>query len=449
MIRRRVAGLLTVLALLAGAMVVGVPGTPLKVVPAGAAYPLGEGYYLAARDGGMFTFGDAQFYGSTGNIKLNQPIVGMEATPFLEGYWLVATDGGIFTFGSAGFYGSTGSLKLNRPIVGMGAAPNGLGYWLVASDGGIFTFGSTAFYGSTGDIALNQPIVGMAPTPSGKGYWLVATDGGIFTFGDAEFFGSTGSLKLNRPIVGMEPTPSGKGYWLVASDGGIFTFGDAPFLGSMGSVRLNAPIVGMERSRSGSGYQMVATDGGIFNFGNSNFFGSTGSMRLNQPVLGMAIRPALGVTADAYATDVNDMSQSSSWTAGANPTLSMTKTAPLGAPAGARILGVEGLDLAQLNTIAFDVVGGPCTTSGPAFVLTYDTNGDGAGDATSRFACATGTSLGGPLSKAWSPTALGLPGAATVTSLDLTYPGPPATSTVDNILVAGLTITDSNVVRAA
>ena len=43
----------------------------------------------------------------------------MAATPDGKGYWLVAADGGIFAFGDAGFYGSTGSLPLNKPIVGM------------------------------------------------------------------------------------------------------------------------------------------------------------------------------------------------------------------------------------------------------------------------------------------------------------------------------------------
>ena len=33
-----------------------------------------------ATDGGIFSFGDALFFGSTGAIKLNQPIVGMSAT---------------------------------------------------------------------------------------------------------------------------------------------------------------------------------------------------------------------------------------------------------------------------------------------------------------------------------------------------------------------------------
>ena len=161
------------------------------------------------------------------------------------GYWLVASDGGIFSFGNAPFLGSTGDIRLNSPIVGTARTPSGGGYWLVAGDGGIFSFGDAAFLGSTGALRLNKPIVGMAATPSGAGYWLVASDGGIFSFGDAAFLGSTGALRLNQPIVGMAATPTGAGYWLVASDGGIFSFGDAAFLGSTGDIRLNQPIVGV------------------------------------------------------------------------------------------------------------------------------------------------------------------------------------------------------------
>jgi hypothetical protein len=35
---------------------------------------------------------------------------------------MVATDGGIFAFGDAPFFGSTGSIKLNKPIVSMAPA---------------------------------------------------------------------------------------------------------------------------------------------------------------------------------------------------------------------------------------------------------------------------------------------------------------------------------------
>ena len=129
----------------------------------------------------------------------------MAATPTGDGYWLVASDGGIFSFGDAAFYGSTGDLTLNQPIVGMAATPTGDGYWMVASDGGIFSFGDAGFFGSTGAITLKKPIVDMAATPTGEGYWLVAEDGGIFTFGNAAFKGSTGAMKLNGKIIDLLP----------------------------------------------------------------------------------------------------------------------------------------------------------------------------------------------------------------------------------------------------
>ncbi len=102
-----------------------------------------------ASDGGIFSYGDAQFYGSTGGIHLNEPVVGMAARADGNGYWLVASDGGIFNYGDAGFYGSTGGIQLNQAVVGMAATADGNGkYWLVASDGGIFNYGRTR--GSTG-----------------------------------------------------------------------------------------------------------------------------------------------------------------------------------------------------------------------------------------------------------------------------------------------------------
>jgi hypothetical protein len=123
----------------------------------------------------------------------------MATTPSGNGYWLVASDGGIFAYGDAQFYGSTGNLHLNKPVVGMAATPSGAGYWFVASDGGIFSYGDAQFYGSTGNLSLNQPITGMAATPDGSGYWLVAQDAGVFSYGDAQFSGSAQS-PLHPPL---------------------------------------------------------------------------------------------------------------------------------------------------------------------------------------------------------------------------------------------------------
>ena len=122
----------------------------------------------------------------------------MAATPTGKGYWEVRSDGGVFAFGDAKFYGSTGGIHLAQRIIGITATPSGQGYWLYAADGGVFTFGDAVFAGSTGGIHLVAPIVGMARNPGGPGYWLAAADGGIFGFGGAPWIGSL-------PGVGVQP----------------------------------------------------------------------------------------------------------------------------------------------------------------------------------------------------------------------------------------------------
>jgi hypothetical protein len=204
------------------------------------------------------------------------------------GLWLTASDGGVFALGGAAFYGSTGAMVLNRPVVGMAATADGRGYWLVASDGGIFSFGDARFYGSTGAMVLNRPVVGMAATADGRGYWLVASDGGIFSFGDARFYGSTGAMMLNRPIVGMRATADGNGYRFVASDGGVFAFGDAPYAGALAGTALTYPVAAIipGEGTGASGYNLVDGAGELFGFGGAPFPGSLADLTLHQPIVG-------------------------------------------------------------------------------------------------------------------------------------------------------------------
>jgi hypothetical protein len=91
----------------------------------GLAFPFGaagHSYAMAASDGGVFDFGDANFYGSLGNIHLDQPIVAATSTPDGKGYWLIAADGGVFNYGDANFYGSLGNIHLDQPIVAVFAS---------------------------------------------------------------------------------------------------------------------------------------------------------------------------------------------------------------------------------------------------------------------------------------------------------------------------------------
>ena len=260
----------------------GLPGPPTPE-------PARPGYWLTASDGGIFSFGASTFYGSTGNLHLNEPVVGMAPTPDRRGYWLVASDGGVFAFGDAGFYGSTGALHLNAAGGGHGtdtgrprllaggfgrrgvrlrrrrlrgldrrartSTPGGghrrrarrrtaTGWWPR-------TAGSSP---SDRRPSPGRPATWPWPVPSwawpprlarGVGYWLVASDGGIFSFGGAGFYGSTGGEGLPSPVVGMAPTTDGHGYWLAAADGGVFALGDALFSGALAGLPLNSPVVGL------------------------------------------------------------------------------------------------------------------------------------------------------------------------------------------------------------
>jgi hypothetical protein len=245
------------------------------------------GYWQVASDGGVFTFGAAQFYGSTGAITLNKPVVGMAATPDGKGYWLVASDGGIFAYGDAQFYGSTGGMVLNKPIIGMIPTLDGGGYWLIASDGGVFAFGDAPFYGSTGGDAPPYPITAAAPGYLGGGYWMVDSNGQVFNFGDATMEGAPSSAPDTYTITGFAPTHDDHGYWLSSWNGNVAGFGDAANYGSMVGTNLNAPIVGITATHDGAGYWLQGTDGGIFTFGDAPFLGSMGGQHLNAPMVGI------------------------------------------------------------------------------------------------------------------------------------------------------------------
>ena len=118
----------------------------------------------------------------------------MAPAPGGGGYWLVAPDGGVFAFGSAGFYGSTGNLVLNQPIVGDDRpAPTGRGYWMVAADGGVFAFGDARFYGSGAGTPSGAGAHGWCPRPT------ATATGSCQQNGTAQAYGGAAGQTLAAP----------------------------------------------------------------------------------------------------------------------------------------------------------------------------------------------------------------------------------------------------------
>ena len=229
----------------------------------------GGGYWGVATNGGVYSFGDAKFYGSARSYSPPAPIVGMATDSATGGYWEVASNGGVYSF-NAPFYGSARSYSPPAPIVGMVTDSATGGYWEVASNGGVYSF-NAPFYGSARSYSPPAPIVGMAVTPDGRGYWEVASNGGVYSFGDAKFYGSARSYSPPAPIVGMATDSATGGYWEVASNGGVYSF-NAPFYGSArGST--STPIMGITSYLKGGGYLVVASGGVIYKYGDAPYYG--------------------------------------------------------------------------------------------------------------------------------------------------------------------------------
>jgi hypothetical protein len=99
-----------------------------------------------------------------GGQRLNGPVTGIAGTPSGAGYWLVASDGGIFNYGNADFFGSVpGQGIVGQPsVVGISGTPTGVGYWLVGSNGAVYSYGDAAFLGAPSGLRLVAPLSGIS-----------------------------------------------------------------------------------------------------------------------------------------------------------------------------------------------------------------------------------------------------------------------------------------------
>jgi hypothetical protein len=271
---------------------------PMVVTASGAtSITPSHGYWLVGSDGGIFSFGSAQFHGSTGSITLNRPVVGITPTADDGGYWLVASDGGIFAFGDANFVGSmpglgfapagtVGGKHLNAPIVGMVPSESGTGYFMVASDGGVFAF-NAPFAGSCPGLAggCSGAAVGVAPDHSGNGYWLVTATGHVYAFGDAQNFGAPGLQSSN--VTSIVRTPDGNGYWILDANGGVFAYGDAASLGALpaGAAGGLDPASAIFSTSDGNGYWVATALGKVYDFGDAPSDGDMSGTHLNGAII--------------------------------------------------------------------------------------------------------------------------------------------------------------------
>ena len=257
------------------------------------------GYWLVGTDGGIFNFGDSQFFGSTGSLHLQRPVVGISTAvkgSGSSGYWLVASDGGIFAF-NTGFYGSIPGLglnpagsglphSLNAPVVGVVPSADGGGYFMVASDGGVFAFGDAHFSGSCPGVGgCAGAAVAVLPDASGNGYWVITSTGNVYAFGNAAYYGGPGPQ--SSPITSAVASTSGLGYYLLDANGQVFAYGDALKAGglSAGAAGGPNPASAIFTTDDGMGYWIVTALGKVQPFGDAPFEGDMSATHLNGPII--------------------------------------------------------------------------------------------------------------------------------------------------------------------
>jgi hypothetical protein len=258
--------------------------------------PPQHGYWLVGSDGGIFTFGSAQFFGSTGSIVLQRPVVGIVPTTDHGGYWLDASDGGVFSYGDTQFYGSIPGLgihpfgsglpvSLGAPIVGMVPSADDGGYFMVGSDGGVFAFGDARFAGSCPGIGgCSGAAVAVMPDATGNGYWVVTKTGSVYAFGDAPNYGAPGPQSV--PVTSAVRTPDGRGYWILFANGAVWRAGDAEFFGDpVGQMGGLDPATAIFATAEGNGYWVAAANGAVAAYGDAPNDGSMLGTHLNGSII--------------------------------------------------------------------------------------------------------------------------------------------------------------------
>ncbi len=190
--------------------------------------------------------------GDPAGLNLAAPLISLAPTPSGNGYWIAAADGGIFAYGDAPFLGSIPQVlppgaALAAPIVAFTPTPSGNGYWLTAADGGIFAFGDAPFLGSVAQAdfdAVDTTVVDTVATADGRGYRVFTADGVSFAFGDA-----TPLADLPPGLVDVEITDSA--VHTLHSDGRVITTGPDGVPGTVAQVEVGTGPVDLALDSGG------------------------------------------------------------------------------------------------------------------------------------------------------------------------------------------------------
>jgi hypothetical protein len=256
-----------------------------------------DGYFQAFSDGKVCNFGFTDLYGDASSTQLNSPIVSMalmsnNGSFYADngtGYYLVARDGSVYAYGSAVYYGGVNNSGLNKTsllapgakIVGMAVDPNG-GYWIVDNQGHTYAFGGAPYLGNANG---STGIVGITTSPNGNGFLLISNSGQIYSFGDAPNF--LNFTDLNN-VTGI--TSVNNGICASAMNGSVSCDG-VGWMGDLGSASPPGGIIGISSISPGAdnflsgmpGYLLLGGNGQVYTYGEGTFYRGNSSSTVPPP----------------------------------------------------------------------------------------------------------------------------------------------------------------------
>ena len=213
--------------------------------------------------------------GATGQNIPYLTVIGGTVGCGYGGYSILNQAGGIYSFGDAAYYGNLIDHHYPGPAIGLAGTPNGGGYAILNTGGGIYTFGNAQYFGNLIDHHYPGPAVAISSTPSGKGYAILTSTGALYTFGDALYFGNLLDHHFPGPAVSFAYTPDGRGYDILTASGAIYSFGDALYYGNLLDHGYPGPATALTYSiNTGAGYAILTSPGGLFTFGDAIYLGN-------------------------------------------------------------------------------------------------------------------------------------------------------------------------------
>lgn len=110
--------------------------TPLEETPMAQVITRPQGGYvvLQGKDGGIFSYEGAPFFGSLPSLGVHEEAVGLAWTKTGNGYWIASKSGAVFSCGDAAYKGGLNTIDADGNRIPVGIVADGDGYRVVTQD---------------------------------------------------------------------------------------------------------------------------------------------------------------------------------------------------------------------------------------------------------------------------------------------------------------------------